>query len=50
MRRVQVRPQPRGALPQQPRLPVGRVEQIVQQLAAHPLFGLARRPAGELQQ
>ncbi len=50
MRRVEVRAHPGGALAQQARVAVGRVEEIVQQFAPDPLLGLARAPPGEQQQ
>ena len=47
---VEIGLQPRGPLPEQARVTVAGVEQVVQQLTAHPLFGLRRGASGEQQQ
>jgi hypothetical protein len=50
MRAVEIGVQPRRPLPQQPRIAVPGVQQVVQQLAAHALFGLGGRASGEQEQ
>ncbi len=50
VRGLAVGAEPGGALAQQAAVPVGGVEQVVEEFAPYPLFGLARRAAGEQQQ
>lgn len=50
MRRIEVRADPGRAFTEQAGVTVGGVQKVVQQLAAHALFGLARGPPGEQEQ
>ncbi|GAA3030446.1 hypothetical protein GCM10020000_03960 [Streptomyces olivoverticillatus] len=48
--RIEIRPQPGGALVQEAGGSFGGVEQVVQEFAAYALLGLDRGTAGQLQE